>query len=180
MNYILFDLELNSKAFKSKLPNEIIEIGAVKLNDALETVDSFQSFVKPKIHSKLFPLIKRKTAISQEDVNNAEGFKAVISRFREWIGEDYALCSWGHDDIHHMKSNCKLSRISIGWIKNIIDVQSHFSALYNSPAGQKYGLKNALLMLDIELKDRLHRAHIDAEYTAQVFIRIFSQLQLTL
>jgi DNA polymerase III epsilon subunit-like protein len=48
MNYIIFDLELNSKVFKSKLPNEIIEIGAVKLNDKLENVDPWKRHLKPK------------------------------------------------------------------------------------------------------------------------------------
>jgi DNA polymerase III epsilon subunit-like protein len=54
MNYIVFDLELNSKPFKSRHPNEIIEIGAVKLNRNLEITGTFQSFVKPKVYKKAF------------------------------------------------------------------------------------------------------------------------------
>lgn len=47
MNYIVFDLEWNQnpdgrKHPDSRLPFEIIEIGAVKLNEKREIVDTFQ------------------------------------------------------------------------------------------------------------------------------------------
>lgn len=177
MNYIVFDLELNSKIFKSKLPNEIIEIGAVKLNRCLEEVSTFQSFIKPKIHRKLFPIIKRKTGILQADVNTAAGFKEVAGLFRQWIGKDYILCTWGHDDMHHIRSNCKLNRMNTDWLRNCLDIQKHFSKMYQSPPGQRFSLKSALSMLEIELEDELHRAEIDAKYTAKVFIEIFDRLE---
>lgn len=60
MNYIIYDLELNSKPFKSKLPNEIIEIGAIKLDSDLKEIDTFQAFIKPHYFKKLFPVVKRK------------------------------------------------------------------------------------------------------------------------
>ena len=47
MNYIVLDLEWNQCPYgkgreNKKLPFEIIEIGAVKLNEKREIVDSFQ------------------------------------------------------------------------------------------------------------------------------------------
>lgn len=47
MNYIVFDLEWNQSPggkrwSNSRLPFEIIEIGAIKLNEEKEIVDSFQ------------------------------------------------------------------------------------------------------------------------------------------
>jgi 3'-5' exoribonuclease 1 len=179
MNYIIFDLELNSKVYKSELPNEIIEIGAIKLNDKLEIIDSFQSFTKPKIHRKLFPLIKRKTKITQESVNNADSFKDVLLRFRDWAGKNFILCSWGHDDIHHMKQNCKLNRLSAKWMKNTFDIQKHFSQAYEAPPGHKYSLTKALEALDIKPEEELHRAYIDAKYTTEVFIRLSDIIDLS-
>jgi inhibitor of KinA sporulation pathway (predicted exonuclease) len=178
MNYIVFDLELNSKPFKSRHPNEIIEIGAVKLNKDLEITDTFQSFVKPKVYKKLFKVIKLKTDIKQEDVNDAEDFKSVLSRFREWIDRDYVLCSWGNDDIHHMRSNCRLNRLGTKWIKKCFDIQKHFSKVYSLPQGQVSSLKDALQTLDINVDGKLHRAEADAKYTAGVFIRIFNESDL--
>lgn len=54
MNYIVYDLELNSKPFKSSIPNEIIEIGAIKLNENLQEIGMFSSFIKPKYFKNFF------------------------------------------------------------------------------------------------------------------------------
>lgn len=179
MDYIIFDLELNSKFMKSKLPNEIIEIGAVKLNEALETTGQFQSFVRPKIYKKLLPIIKRKTGITQSEISSAASLRTVVTSFRQWLGNDYILCCWGHDDIHHFKSNCELNRLSLGWLKRNVDIQQQLSALYNLPAGHRFSLKKALNVLEIPLKDELHRADVDARYTAEIFKKAYSSLNLT-
>ncbi len=178
MNYIVFDLELNSKPFKNRHPNEIIEIGAVKLDDELQVYSTFQAFVKPKVYKKLFSIVKNKTEIKQEDINNADEFRKVISQFRGWLDNDYVLCSWGHDDIHHLKSNCKLHHMNSKWMKNTIDIQKHFSKAGELPLGQVYSLKNALELLDISVTEKLHRAEVDARYTAEIFRRIFDSLEL--
>ena len=66
MNYIVFDLEWNQnpdgrKHPDSRLPFEIIEIGAVKLNEKREIIDTFQCLIKPKVYlslKKKFLLLK--------------------------------------------------------------------------------------------------------------------------
>ena len=58
MNYIVMDLEWNQcptgKEHEVKgLPFEIIEIGAVKLNERCEVTGRFDQFVKPVIYKEL-------------------------------------------------------------------------------------------------------------------------------
>lgn len=178
MNYVIYDLELNSKPFKSNIPNEIIEIGAIMLNGELNIVDTFHSFVKPKYFKKLFPVVKRKTNINQEDINSAELFKDVLNTFRQWIGEEYILVSWGHDDIHHLTENCRYNRIKTDWLFRNIDIQKQFSEVHNLPPGQRISLENALKLCGIQIEETLHRALIDAEYTARIFSEIFDALDL--
>ncbi len=173
MHYIIVDLELNSKAYKGRLPNEIIEIGAVKLNQTLEVDDSFQSFVKPKFHKKLFPLIKRKTHISQQEINDARSFREVLSEFRHWMGDGCLICTWGNDDIHHLKSNCRLNNMSGKWLDKSFDIQKEFSKIHHSPPGQRFSLINALSAVGIKPSEDLHRAYTDARYTAELFIKVF-------
>ena len=48
MNYIVIDLEFNGRRHYNVYPMEIIEIGAVKLNEQLEIIDTFQSYIRPK------------------------------------------------------------------------------------------------------------------------------------
>ena len=58
MNYIVFDLEWNQSSFgkkfsNKKLPFEIIEIGAVKLNSDLQEIGRFNELVRPKVYKNL-------------------------------------------------------------------------------------------------------------------------------
>lgn len=60
MNYIVFDLEWNQSPggkrwSNSRLPFEIIEIGAVKLNEKKEIVDSFHKWFlqKPRLWTEV-------------------------------------------------------------------------------------------------------------------------------
>lgn len=180
MDYIVFDLELNSKPFKNRHPNEVIEIGAVKLDGSLNLAGSFQAFVRPRYYKKVFKVVRQKTKICQDDINNAEDFKTVIDRFRLWIGTDYLLCSWGNDDIHHLKMNCKFNRMGSRWLRDSIDIQKQFSKIHDLPLGQVFSLKNALALLDIPVEGDLHRAYIDAMYTGEIFKRVFDKLDLKL
>ena len=55
MNYIIFDFEWNNAfnyAIKKSI-NEIIEIGAVKLDRNLNIVDTFKQLIKPKVSRKI-------------------------------------------------------------------------------------------------------------------------------
>ncbi len=50
MNYIIFDLEFNqgyNNQIEIKCPFEIIQIGAIKLNEDFTTIDTFNALVKP-------------------------------------------------------------------------------------------------------------------------------------
>ena len=54
MNYIVFDLEWNQnpsgkKTRNDRLPFEIIEIGAVKVNSKKEITDHFHRLIKPQV-----------------------------------------------------------------------------------------------------------------------------------
>ncbi len=70
MNFIIFDLEWNNAYSYAKkgFMNEIIEIGAVKLNNKLETVDTFKQLVMPKLTKKLSGRCKNLTNITNEEL----------------------------------------------------------------------------------------------------------------
>ena len=55
MNYIILDLEWNQaiKKMKLYLEGEIIQIGAVKLNEFFEKIETFKIGIAPKYYKKL-------------------------------------------------------------------------------------------------------------------------------
>ena len=87
MNYIIFDLEWNN-AYNYKTQkgiNEIIEIGAVKLNDNLEIVDTFKQLIKPSLSKKLGSNFKRLTHITMEEIRNSGiSFNDAFADFSRW------------------------------------------------------------------------------------------------
>lgn len=66
MDYIILDIEFNGRKFASELPMEVIEIGAVRLNSALEQTDEFSALIKPIYFSKLNSFIKKKPAFHRK------------------------------------------------------------------------------------------------------------------
>ena len=81
MQYIILDLEWNTAFDKRRkeFVNEIIEFGAVKLDEQLEEIDTFSSFVKPVIEKKLTSRVRKLTHITNEDVQNAEKYLPVTN-----------------------------------------------------------------------------------------------------
>ena len=72
MFYVIFDLEWNNAYdYKSKKGmNEIIEIGAIKLDEKLNIVDTFKQLIKPTLSKKLSSRFKNLTHISMEEINH--------------------------------------------------------------------------------------------------------------
>ena len=96
--FIVYDLE--ATCWRSRKPRkvEIIEIGAVKLNEKLEIVDDFCQFVRPKLHPEISPFCTKLTSIVQDDIEDAPLFDEAIEHFEDWVGFDDTrsmLMSWG-------------------------------------------------------------------------------------
>ena len=178
MNYIVFDLEFNM-FFKFKegdlvnpdLKNEIIQIGAVKLNETLETVSSFDLLIKPVIYKRMNPYVKRKTNIHTSHVARGTPFLEAIKKFHTWIGDDTILCSWGHDDILALRQNCMFFGFNDLSFDKFINIQQIYMTLGNLT--KQPSLEGAVESLEIEKYSLFHDALSDASYTAEIFRKIY-------
>ena len=178
MNYIVFDLEFNMfYKFKEgdlanpELKNEIIQIGAVKLNEQLETISSFDLIIKPVIYRRMNPYVRRKTNIDTRRVVQGTPFGKAIESFHAWVGEDSVLCSWGHDDILALRDNCLFfgyDAISFDKFINIQQIYMKYGSLSKQPS-----LESAVEVLDIEINTPFHDALSDAAYTVDIFRKVY-------
>lgn len=175
MNYIVFDLEWNQCPYGKEreiqeLPFEIIEIGAVKLNEKREVVDTFQQLVRPAVYRKLHFRTKEIIAMSEQELKNGIGFSSAVREFLNWCGEDYKFCTWGSVDLTELQRNMKY----YGVLKLLsgpvyyYDIQKLFSLQYEDGKSRK-SLEYAIDFLQMQKKQEFHRAISDAEYTAQIF-----------
>ena len=182
MQYIILDLEWNqpisyhSPAYKSvggKLLFEMIQIGAVKVNERYEVVDSFSQMIQPQHYVRLHPRISRITHITQDDLADAPQFNEAVAAFAEWCGEDYVLLTWGCDDISVLNQNITFFKCETA-LPKIYDAQRLFGEVTGNSKERK-GLKAAMEMLEINPDEEnmpFHNAVNDAYYTALVFSKM--------
>lgn len=94
MNFVIFDLEWNN-AYNYKAQtgmNEIIEIGAVMLDERLQIVDTFKQLILPKVSKRLTGRFKDLTHITTDEVKqNGIPFEEAFRDFARWSGADQ-LC----------------------------------------------------------------------------------------
>ena len=178
MNYIIFDLEWNQgvshgEKRDKKTPLEIVEIGAVKLNEEREMISEFSELIKPQIYHEMHNITRKIIHIQMEELEKGKPFEEVMETFREWCGEDSLFCTWGTLDLLELQRNMKyynLKPLSDRPIK-YYDIQKLFSLAYEDGKSRR-ALEYAIDMLSIKKDIPFHRAFSDAYYTAKVFDKI--------
>ena len=150
---------------------EIIQIGAVKLNGQLEVCDSISIPIRPVHYVKIHPRIRKMTQLGPEELADAPTFLEAMDQFAAWCGEDYALLTWGCDDVSVLKQNMDFFDCKVA-LPPLCDIQRLFSDVYK--CRDRKGLKAAMEMLDIEPDEErfFHNALNDAYYTALVFAKM--------
>lgn len=190
INYLVFDLEFNQDyrpikdnkddhkdIIASKCPFEIIQIGAVKLNQNLEIDSSLNKFIRPQVYSNINPFVKELTGITMDLLNTAKSFNKIYKEFIEFIGDTRTiLCVWGMTDMRELFRNIEYHELDISPIsKEYINLQSYASKYFSCPKGTNIGLHNAIELLRIPLENQFHNALNDAFYTVEVFRKIYNQ-----
>lgn len=175
MNYIVLDLEWNqSNTGKedtvASFPFEIVEIGAIKLNDECVMLSEFSELVKPQVYREMHRITEKLIHLEMDELERGELFPVVMQQFREWCGEEkYIFCTWGSLDLIELQRNMKfydITPLSDGPIA-FLDVQKLFSIAYEDRKTRR-ALEYAIDFLKIEKDIPFHRAFSDAYYTAKV------------
>lgn len=190
LDYIVIDLEFNnlreitefypdfyeknSELIDINCPNEIIEIGAIRLDRAMREVGRFKTYVKPNIYKLLNPRVSQITGITEEHLKQGVSFIDALKNLGNFVGEDSIICSWAKDDIAEIMRNADYYNFSsIEWLKGYIDLQEYCTKILVEK--KSISLINALNKLRIKVKEEeLHDALNDAYYTSEVFKRIFN------
>lgn len=178
MNYIVFDLEWNQspdgkKKSNTHLPFEIIEIGAVKMNEELETVESFHRLIKPQVYRWIHDSIHEVIHVNYKDLAKGVPFARAVEEFLEWCGSESIFFTWGNQDVGELQRNMKfyeLLHLLPGPVR-YYDVQKLF-AIFFDENGQRRSLESAAGSLGIERTVSFHRAMADAWYTAEILKRM--------
>lgn len=172
-NLIVFDLEWNQSSYNPnhRMPHEIIEIGACRVNRAYEVVDTFSRVIRPRLYKKLDKHIKSVTGITEAELAEGGEFADVFGEFIAWCGNDALLCTWGRDDFPVLRRNAQFFQCPMPFSPPV-DAQLVFGHACLKTIHQQMNLHNALETMQIEVDVPAHRAVYDAQCTAALLPRI--------
>lgn len=177
MNYVVLDLEWNQGQCRSEVSDvptfEIIEIGAVKLDQQFHMVDSYQSLIKPQIYNSMHKITAELVNLDMKDLKDGRDFKEVAREFLDWCGEDYMFCIWGVQDLTEFQKNMDyyyMEPLSKGPMK-YYDVQKLYS-LACEDGKVRTSLSHVVEEEQLLEEVPFHRAFGDAYYTARILQKI--------
>lgn len=183
MNYIVLDLEWNQSNTGDEeeikqIPFEIIDFGAIKLNQADEMIDEFNQLVKPQVYQHMHRITSQLIHLHMKDLQKGRAFPEVMREFLDWCGEDYIFCTWGPLDLFELQRNMKYYEMEVlsDAPVRFLDVQKLFSIEYEDRKLRR-SLEFAIDYLQIEKDIPFHRAFSDAYYTARVLARISPEVR---
>lgn len=157
---------------------ETIEIGAVMVDTAtLNIVDEFQTFIKPQRHPVLTEFCRQLTSITQSQVDTAPTFPEAIKLWQPWLSQfDKTIFgSWGDYDRKQFQQDSKHHRIDLPYpvSSNHINLKELFSTTQG--LNKRYGMAQALNLVNIELAGTHHRGIDDARNISKLLPHILGR-----
>lgn len=176
MGYVVIDMEWNqamsaqSSVF-NKLPihlrGEIIQIGAVKLDEDMNPGEEFQIDVRPVYFRKMHYKVEKLTGFDKERLEGGIGFKEALAKLRAWCGDGVTFLTWGCDDKGIMEQNIIIHDLDWDWIARWVNLQVIYN-LQTQAGRNQTGLSSAMEHFGIEQTRVAHDALGDAYNTALV------------
>lgn len=179
MKYIIVDLEMNPvnpkyKEEKQVSKLEIIEIGAVILDESFLVLGEFKTLVKPQYNDEIFKKYETLTGISTQMVSGSPNFSTAYELFVNWCesyGDEYEVYAWSENDYNQIIAEMALKNYTNEEKKKPLSHWFDFQKEYTEKLGLEriMSLDKALNYAGISFEGRMHDALCDAKNTAELF-----------
>ena len=168
MNYIILDLEWDGSYCPKigRFINQILQIGAVKLDDNFNIVDTFERTIKSSFSKKVSKRFAELTGITKEDMLAGIPLDAAIDEYNGWVGENAVTMTWSDSDIYTLIENEKNLVDNKFRIEKYLDLQKYIQGemrIRGIPVTSQISLSNAASLLDVDIDEALlHNAKADS------------------
>ena len=182
--HIVIDFEMNPVAkrhreVKAVMPREIIEIGAVKINDRYEIVDKFRCYVKPIYNTAVNSTVSSMTGIHFSDLEYAPLFEVALGQLSDWIGHTgrNRIYGWSSSDYIQVSGECSYKQIPLPsnmtrWL-DLQRIYQRLMGLEGREHQQALHMAAAQFGIAMDYKNS-HSALYDAEITTELLIPILT------
>ena len=177
---IFIDLEMNTTdtrlVRRKELKNEVIEIGAVRMDDAFHPLDRFRIFVRPQYNGVIERKIYKLTGISNGAVSDAVSLPEALDALEAWCGSDGCeIYAWSTSDLIQLRKECGFKGIDSIFLDEMVqwyDFQEDFRQIL----GEKniLSLSSAMHRAGLEPEGCLHDASWDAYNSARLMETAYS------
>ena len=177
--YVVIDVEMCGVQMRTQNFNrkhEIVQIGAVMMNEAYEIIDSFTTFVRPD-YGKIDYFISSLTGIANKDVKHAPGLAEALQNMMEWFGDRrIRFYAWSNTDYNQIRGEIldkKLDEETYAIFlnkENWVDYQHIVNVRFK--IGRSLALSDALQMTELDVDGRLHDGLADAMNTARIISKL--------
>ena len=172
LNYIVIDLEWNQKIHRGSMRalGEIIEIGAVMMNEDMEILDELCIVVRPSVYNGMHPHVKKIVHLDEETLANGVLFEDAAKQLRDFCGEEFCFLSWGDEDASILMENLAYYGLELDFASYHYDMQRIYRQQKETEPGQNQrALAWCVEALGIEAQEgEYHSALTDARYAAQI------------
>ena len=170
---IVFDLEWNQSSYSPnhRMPHEIIELGACRVDRDYQVVDTFSRLIRPRLYRRLDKHIRQVTGMTEAELETGGEFADVLNDFVLWCGEDAQLVTWGRDDFPVLRRNAAFYQLPMPF-EPPIDAQLVFGSACLGSCHQQMNLHAALEHQGVQIEVPAHRAVYDAQCTAALLAGI--------
>ena len=180
MNYIILDMEWDNAycpKFKGFI-NQILQIGAVKIDADMRITDTFDVTVKSSFTKKVSRRCSELTGITTEEMLAGVPLEVAIGRYNEWAGNDTVTLTWSDSDLYTVLQNEKLLPDGVRMhIEKYMDLQKYIQnemRLCGYEVNGQISLANAAEILGVTAEGlELHNAKDDSILSAALLKKYF-------
>lgn len=171
--FVVLDLEATCYNSEIGRPidfvNEIIEIGAIKLDENGKEIGRFAKFTKPLKFPVISKFCNELTTITQNDIDYADDLSDVLVEFFNWV-DGATLISWGNYDRTQLQKD--LIRNDLEYL--LEETEKHFSlkhlhGQWNKLRRGGIGVSGALKFEKLVFEGTAHRGIDDAINITKIF-----------
>ena len=156
--------------------HEIIQIGAVMMDEEYEICGEFSSYVRPK-YGRIDHFIQELTGISDRDILEAPNLEKALDNMLSWLaGHEVTFYSWSKTDYVQITREIQAKGIDEEKMEMFLDKERW--ADYQQIAGKRFGkpwrmsLEDALMVAEIEPEGKQHDGLVDARNTARLIAKM--------
>ncbi|MFC3885988.1 exonuclease domain-containing protein [Bacillus songklensis] len=172
--FVFFDFEmLCSDKGMPFSDMEGIRLGAVKYDIETQKISYFDRYIRPVKRAPLSQFCKELTKISDSDLVDASGFKAVFEDFLAWIGgvKKSRFFSWSTSDLSRLKMDAEKHEIPLTTIKKIEKRYIDFQAIFTKRVSRNnLSVENALGLYGLSFIGEKHNPMYDAYNTLRIYL----------